>query len=439
MPQKLIWQLLFQIILILVNAAFASAEIAVLTTNGNKLEKLSQGGDKRAKRLINLISMPAGFLATIQVGITFAGFLASAFAADNFSDYIVNWLVGLGVKIPTDTLNTISVIAITIVLSYFTLVFGELVPKRIAMRSSEKLALKMSGFVSLISTVFTPLVWILTVSTNGILRIFKIDPNKVSSKNTEEEIKLMVEAANNDGNIDNNERELIQNVFRFDDITAADIMTYRIDVVILWLDEIDDWQKTIISSKHSFYPVCKEDIDDVIGVLSIKHYLVQKDKTKENILEKAIKPPYFVPETVYADVLFYNMKKNRQHFAIVLDERGGFSGIITLNDLLGQLVGDIDDVDDKDDPIIEQIADNEWIITGDLSLEEVSKELGVDLPFKEIDTFSGYVFGLIGYIPDDGTVMELEDEEILIKIDEIKDHNIISARVEKIKNDKDKI
>ena len=433
MPQKLIWQLLLQIVLIFINAVFACAEIAVLTMSQNRLEKLSQNGDKRAKRLIKLISKPAGFLATIQVGITFAGFLASAFAADNFSGYLVSWLVGMGVKIPIATLNTASVIVITIVLSYFTLVFGELVPKRFAMRSSDKLALKMSGLVTFISKIFTPVVWLLTVSTNGILRLIKINPHNDQSKNTEEEIRLMVEAANNDGHIDNNEREMIQNIFKFDDITAADIMTHRVDVIILWIEEIDKWKDTIISSKHSFYPVCNENIDNVLGVLNIKHYLFQKDKTKENILEKAIKQPYFVPETVHTDVLFYNMKKSRQHFAIVLDERGGFSGIVTLNDLLEQLVGDIDDTDNNFGiSQIEKITDNKWIITGDVSLEKVAQELNIKLPIEDIDTFSGYVLGLIGYIPNDGTVLEIQEGDLLIKVEKIEDHNIISSIVEKI-------
>lgn len=433
MLQKLIWQLLLQIFLIFINAIFACAEIAVLTMSQNKLEKLSQTGDKRAARLIRLTSKPAKFLATIQVGITFAGFLASAFAADNFSDYLVNWLIGIGIKIPTQTLDTISVIIITVILSYFTLVFGELVPKRFAMNSSEKLALKMSWLITSISRIFSPIVWLLTVSTNGILRLLKINPKMDDSKNTEEEIRLMVEAAGNDGHIDNNEREMIQNIFKFDDITAADIMTHRLDVDVLWLEEIDQWQDIIISSKHSFYPVCNENIDNIMGVLNIKHYFFLKDRSKENIAEKAIKPPYFVPETVHTDVLFYNMKKSRQHFAIVLDERGGFSGIVTLNDLLEQLVGDIDDLDDKNTVSrIQKIDDNKWIVRGDVSLADVAQELDIDLPIDDIETFSGYVLGLIGYIPDDGTVMKVMDRDIIIKTDKIKDHNIIVATVEKV-------
>lgn len=435
MPQKIIWQILLQLILIFFNAVFACAEIAVLTMNQNKLEKMSQKGDKRAKRLFKLVSQPAGFLATIQVGITFAGFLASAFAADNFSDYLVNWIKSLGVKIPVETLDIIAVIVITIILSYFTLVFGELVPKRFAMRASEKLALRISGFISFISKIFAPIVWLLTVSTNGILRLFRIDPDIDEVKNTEEDISLMVEAASNDGHIDNNEREMIQNIFKFDDMTAADIMTHRLDVVVLWLEELDNWQRTITTYKHSFYPVCSEDIDNIIGVLNIKYYFLLKEKSKENIIEKAITPPYFIPETVRTDILFFNMKKSRKHFGIVLDERGGFSGIVTLNDLLEQLVGDIDDIDDKEKVSkIQKIADKKWKIIGDISLDQVALELNLDLPTQEIDTFSGYVLGLIGYIPDDGATIEVRDKDILIKVEKIQDHNIVLATVEKIKH-----
>lgn len=238
----LLWQLLLQIILIALNAVFACAEIAVISFNDNKLARLAEQGDKRAVRLARLTSQPARFLATIQVAITLAGFLGSAFAADNFSDMLTEWLVGLGVSLPASTLDTISVVLITIILSYFTLVLGELVPKRVAMRKAEALALGMSGLISFISKLFAPIVWLLTISTNALLRLIGIDPNADDEEVTEEEIRMMVDAGREKGVIDEEETEIIQNVFEFDDITAGELATHRTDIALLWTDEtMEQW------------------------------------------------------------------------------------------------------------------------------------------------------------------------------------------------------
>ncbi|HEX3023389.1 MAG TPA: CNNM domain-containing protein, partial [Lachnospiraceae bacterium] len=241
----LIWQIILQIILIALNAIFACAEIAVISMNDNKLAKLASQGDKRALRLTALTSQPARFLATIQVAITLSGFMGSAFAADNFSDRLVSGLVNMGVTIPESTLNSISVIIITLILSYFTLVFGELVPKRVAMKKAEKLALGMSALVSSISRIFAPIVWLLTTSTNGLLRLLGIDPNEEDEEVTEEEIRMMVDAGSEKGTIDNDEKELIQNVFEFDDLTVEEICTHRTEVSLLWMDEsMEQWENT---------------------------------------------------------------------------------------------------------------------------------------------------------------------------------------------------
>jgi len=239
---SILWQLVLQIFLILINAVFACAEIAVISMNDTKLSKLAATGDNRALKLTMLTSQPARFLSTIQVGITLAGFLASAFAADNFSQRLVNLLVNLGVKIPETTLATISVILITLILSYFTLILGELVPKRLAMRNAEKLALGMSGIIYFVSKVFSPIVSLLTVSTNGILRLLGIDPLAAEEAVTEEEIRMMVDEGSEKGTIDADEKEMIQNVFEFDNKTARDVMTHRTEVSLLWLDEsIEQW------------------------------------------------------------------------------------------------------------------------------------------------------------------------------------------------------
>ncbi|SHH74461.1 putative hemolysin [Sporobacter termitidis DSM 10068] len=428
----ILWQIILQLLLIALNAVFACAEIAVISMNDNKLAKLTAAGDKRAVRLSSLTAQPARFLATIQVGITLAGFLGSAFAADNFSGKLTEWLVSLGVRIPAATLDTISVILITIILSYFTLVLGELVPKRIAMRKAEKLALGMSGLIFVISKIFAPVVWFLTVSTNGLLRLLGIDPRAEDEEVTEEEIRMMVDAGSEKGAIDPEEKDMIHNIFEFDDTTAAEIMTHRTEVSILWEDENDaQWEKTVTESRHSVYPICHDSADDIVGVLYAKDYLRLKDKTRQNVMDHAVRPAYFVPESVKTDVLFRNMKKNRRHFAVVLDEYGGMSGIVTMNDLLEQLVGDLDDDIGAVEPpaLIERIDSSTWRIQGVTPLDMVSEQLGVMLPEQEYETFGGLVFGMLGTIPDDGSTPELEAYGLLVKITKIHDHRIESSVV----------
>lgn len=430
--EHLFWPLLLQLTLIIINALFACAEIAVIAMNNNKLAKLVSIGDKRAVRLAQLTEQPARFLSTIQVGITLAGFLASAFAANNFSDLLVDWLVSLGVAISPATLDTLSVIAITLILSYFTLVFGELVPKRVAMHKAEEIALAMSGLVYFVSRIFSPIVWLLTVSTNSLLRLISIDPFADNNDITEEEIRMMVDAGSEKGAISHNEKDMIQNIFEFNDKNAEDIMTHRTEVAILWMDEsVQQWEQTILENRHSVYPVCEQSPDKVIGVLKAMDYFRVKDKTRDNIIEQALRPAYFVPETVRADVLFNNMKNSRNHFAIVLDDYGGMSGIITINDLLEEIVGDLEDDDTvpAEPPLIEQIEPQTWRIAGAAPLNLVSQQLGVDLPEDGYDTFGGLIFGLLGSIPEDGSTPELEVYGLIIKVTEIRNHRLETALV----------
>ena len=425
--------LLLQVVLIFLNAFFACAEIAVISMNENKLAKMALAGDKRAVRLVRLTSQPARFLATIQVAITLSGFLGSAFAADNFSGRLVGWLVGLGVSIPVGTLDTIAVILITIILSFFTLVFGELVPKRIAMRKAEPLALAMSAIIETISKIFAPIVWLLTASTNGILRLLGIDPNAESDEVSEEEIRMMVDVGSEKGTIDREEKEFIQNVFEFDDLVAGEIATHRTEVALLWMDEsMEQWEQTIHESRHSLYPVCNESVDDIVGVLNAKDYFRLEDKSRENVMDLAVRPGYFVPESVKADVLFRNMKFTRNRMAIVLDEYGGISGIVTMNDLLEQLVGEFDDDWDLapvNTPLIERLDSKTWKLNGSAPLEDVSEAIGVSLPTDEYDTFGGLIFGAHGVIPEDGSVFEIETAGLVIKVIEISDHRVKKAIV----------
>ena len=341
MDDSIGWQIILQFILIALNAIFACAEIAVISTSDNKLEKLAQEGDKRAQMLLKLTDQPAKFLATIQVAITLSGFLASAFAADNFSDLLVDLMVKAGIPLPVQTLNTIAVIIITLILSFFTLVLGELVPKRIAMRKSEGIALAISRLVFFISKIFAPIVWLLTVSTNAVLRLIGIDPNSEDEEISEEEIRMMADAGSEKGIIDEDENKIIQNVFEFDDTTVGEIATHRTEVDFLYdEDSIEDWKAVINKSSHTYYPICGDTADNIIGILDSRIFYRLEDLSRENIIKKAVKKAVIVPENIGADVLLRRMKETREHFAVVCDEFGGTFGIITLTDLIEKLIGD---------------------------------------------------------------------------------------------------
>ena len=428
---------ILQIVLIALNAIFACAEIAVLSINETKLERMADQGDKRAKRLFRLTREPAKFLATIQVAITLSGFLGSAFAADSFSEPLVDWIVSLGVKIPESTLDTIAVVLITLILSYFTLVFGELVPKRVAMKKAEALGLGISGLVSGISSVFKPIVWLLSVSTNGVLRLLGIDPNEADEQVNEEEILMMVDAGSEKGAIDEQEKEFIQNVFEFDDLTAEEIAVHRTEVTFLWMeDPMEEWIKTIHESRHTLYPVCDGSPDNIVGILNAKDYFRLEDRSREEVMRGAVKAPFFVPETIKADVLFRKMKKTRNVMAIVLDEYGGMVGIITLNDLIEQLVGDLgEDTAEEEaaEPHVEQLDENTWAIVGNAELRDIEEALGVDIGLEEVETFTGLVFGELDMIPSDGPQdIELDFKGLHIHITKVEDHQIDYAIVTKL-------
>ncbi len=429
-------QILLQVFLIALNAIFAAAEIAIISMNDAKLASLAAKGNKKAVRLARLTSTPAKFLATIQVAITLSGFLGSAFAADNFAVRLVDWLLSLGVpETAKAALNSVSVIIITLILSYFTLVFGELVPKRVAMKKAESLALGISGLISFISKAFAPIVWFLTVSTNRMLRLFGIDPNEHEESVSEEEIRMMVDAGSEKGTIDEEEKELIQNVFEFDDLSADDIATHRTDIDLLWMDDtVDKWEETIHISRHTFFPVCKDTVDNIVGVLNAKDYFRLKNKTLDNIMKECVKPAFFVPETVKADVLFRNMKQKKNYFAVVLDEYGGMTGIVTITDILESIVGDYDEdtiTAQEEDPEILKVNDDTWKILGTALISDVEEELGISLDTEDVDTFGGYVFSVLGIVPEDGETLTTETDELEISITEVKEHRIEKTIVRK--------
>ena len=433
MDNSILFVILLQLVLIALNAVFACAEIAVISMNDTKLAKMAEAGDKRAIRLARLTSQPARFLATIQVSITLSGFLGSAFAADNFADLLVTGLQKIGIPLSADVLHSVSVIIITIVLSYFTLVFGELVPKQVAMRKAEKLALGMSGLISGIAKLCAPLVWLLTVSTNGVLRLMGIDPNAVPEEVGEEEIRMMVDAGNESGAIDNEEREFIQNVFEFDNLPVEEIITHRTEIAFLYMeDDLETWDKTITETRFTYYPICKETPDHVVGVLNSKIYFRMKEKTKESVLEEAATEAYIVPESLKADVLFRNMKKERQQIAVVLDEYGGLSGIVTIKDLIEELVGDLED-DIPEEELQEQIVQLDldlWQADGSVLLEELSEKLDMQLESEEFDTLNGLIFHHLGTSPEVDEVVELEG--LHITVTKTQNYQVETALIRKL-------
>ena len=439
-----IWgQLLLQGILIFLNAVFACAEIAVLSVNEAKITKLEENGNKKARKLRKLTEQPSKFLSTIQVAITLSGFLGSAFAADNFATRLVNWVMTFDPAINPAMLQDIAVIVITLILSYFTLILGELVPKRLAMKKSESMALALAPMLLGFAKIFTPVVWFLSVSTNLILRLIGIDPNEEDEDVSEEGIRLMVDEGSQKGVIDEQEQEIIQNVFEFNDITVGEFATHRTDIHPLWLEDDDEeWETIIHDTRHSMYPVCGDSIDEVVGILSVKDYFRLKGASREQILE-ALRPPYYVPEGLHADVLMKQMKKTKNHFAVVLDEYGGLRGIVTMNDLLEQLVGDLTDDNDEVEPEEPDIVkldtpDDEdcegmWVIRGVAPLGEVAEELNVELPTEKYDTMGGYVFSNYGVVPEDGTEFDIELEPLHVRVTEIKDHRIMKMIVRRDK------
>ena len=426
----LIGLLLLQLFFILLNAVFACAEIAVLSVNEVKLNKLAAEGDKRAARLSRLTSQPARFLATIQISITLAGFLGSAFAADNFADRLVEAVQSTGVNINAHLLNSISVVVITLILSFFTLVFGELVPKRLAMKKAESIALALSGVISFISAAFRPIVWLLTVSTNLVLKLLGVDPNEEDDELTEDEIRMMIDAGSEKGAIEEGEKELLQNVFEFNDIAAEDILTHRTMVDMLWTEETDaEWETTIKETNHSHYPVCGDTADDVVGVLKARDYLKLTDRTRESVMKNAVSPALFVPLSVKADDLFREMRRTRNHFAVVLDEYGGMSGIVTMNDLVEQIVGDIDDVDSEE--AIIPLGGGKYSDGGRAALEDIGELFGMELPTDEFDTIGGLIFSAFDVIPEDGSRFSVSVCGIHADVDKVAEHRRVHCVIYK--------
>ena len=430
-------QLLLQLFLILINGFFAATEIAVISLSPTKLRKMAEEGYKSAPRLLKMVEEPSGFLSTIQIGITMAGYLGSAFAAENFSDYIVAWIYdGLGFQaISQAALNSIAIVLITIILGYFTLVLGELVPKRIAMKKTEAVARFTVGAVTSVATVFRPVIWLLSKSTNGVLRLLHIDPKADEEDVSEDEIRMMVDLGEERGAIESNEKELIDNIFEFNNTTAEDVMIHRTDMVMLWVEDTrEEILATIRSSGLSRFPVYEENADDIIGILSTREYLLNAQAEAPKPMRELLRPAYFVPESVRTDVLFRDMQSKKVHMSIVVDEYGGTSGLVTMEDLLEEIVGNIyDEFDPQEEKDIEKVGDNLWRVAGSCELERVAEATGVQFPEdEESDTLGGLVFAQLSFIPEDGSQFTVDACGLHIEVQSFNERRVEWALVSRL-------
>ncbi len=420
------------LVLILLNAFFAASEIALISLNDNKVKLQAEEGDKKAKLLLNLLGEPSRFLATIQIGITLAGFLASAFASETFAEPLVKYLLVIGVPIPETWLKTAAMFVITIILSYFTLVLGELVPKRLAMKKAEPIARFVAKPLQLLSLVTSPFVKFLTASTNFCVRLFGVDPNAEDEQVTEEEIRMMVDVGEEKGTIHETEKEMINNIFEFNNKTVSDIMTHRTEVGALPIDaSLKEVTAFVNSEKYSRIPVYEDSIDNIVGVMHSK-YLIQfltSDDTSNFSLSNMVRPPYFVPASKRTDELFKELQQNKTHMAIIIDEYGGTAGIVTLEDLIEEIVGNIFDEDDDEEKPLEKLDDNTFIIKGSISLDEVQEVLGANLPVDDYDTLSGFVIGQIGRIPEKGDKSTIEYNELVFKVEEVEEKKVTKVKV----------
>lgn len=401
-------QLLLQLVLIAVNALFAATEIAVISLNETKVRRMAEGGDRKAAKMLRMVTEPTGFLSTIQICITLAGFLGSAFAADNFSDKLVNWLINdcevSGVS--PSALDTISVIIITLVLSYFTLVLGELVPKRIAMKRSESIARTVSGLMIAMTAALRPIIWLLTVSTNGVLRLCGIDPEDNAEEVSEEEIIMMLDEGEEAGSIESGEKELIKNVFSLNDTTAEDVMVHRSQVAFLKRDDARTaLLNEIAESGYSRFPVYGENIDDIVGILYAKTYLTAQSRGERCEMKDFLMPPRFVHASTHINRILLDMQREHAHMAVVVDDYGGVIGIITLEDILEELVGEIWDESDEVIENIRERSDGSYDINGSTRLSDMCESIGCSID-SEADTVGGWVTEMLGGIPESGESFE---------------------------------
>ena len=407
-----------------INAFFSSAEMAIVSINKNKLKILVEEGNKKAIMLENLMKEPSKFLSTIQVGITLAGFFASASAATGLSQYLSIYLRKLGIPYS----GQISMILITFVLSYITLVFGELIPKRIALKSSEKIALSSVGTIVTVSKIFSPFVKFLTFSTNIVLTALKMKEDNIEEKVSKEELRSLVEVGREHGIINEVEKEMIENIIEFDEKVAREIMIPRTKVFLIdkniSVDELFEKKEVEVYSR---IPVYEDEADNIVGILFMKDLMIEAyRKGFQNVkLPEIMQEAYFVPETKNVNELFNEMQSEKKHIAILIDEYGGFSGIVTLEDLIEEVMGNISDEFDADDSSIKKLSANKYLINGELSLNDLNDYFHIELESKHYDTLSGLLIEHMGYIPEDNEDIEpIIIDGISFKPKRVKDKKI---------------
>lgn len=421
-------QIILILILIIINAFFAATEMAVVSVNKNKIKALSNDGNKRAEAVLKMIDNPNRFLSTIQVAITLAGFLASASAAVGMSDDLGNYLrntFGISQIVATD----IAVVIVTVLLSYITLVLGELYPKRIAMQHSEKIAMLAVKPINFIALLAKPFVWFLSASVNVLLRLTRQQVNVDNEEFSEDEVKSMLEAGQESGVLKEEGRKMINSIFEFDDKLAYEIMTPRTDVFAIDInDPMDEYIDELMELRYSRIPVYDDENDNIIGILNIKDYLIKaRDAGFDNVdISNILRKPYFVPETKNIDSLFFEMQKLKQHIAILIDEYGGFSGIVTMEDIIEEVMGEIDDEYDEEEVEIEKIDDDTYLLDGSADLDDINEELGTDFDSEDSETIGGFLVDIMGEIPDADEQEEriVEYKNYVFKIESVKDRRI---------------
>lgn len=424
----MIKQILLQIILIALNAFFAATEIAVISLNEKKVRALAEDGNKKAVKMLKIIEEPTQFLSTIQIGITLAGFLGSAFAADNFAE-VLSAAISKAFNLSADNtkiINTVAVVLVTLILSYFTLIFGELVPKRIAMKHKEKLANSVCGIISFLAAVLKPIIWFLTVSTNAVLRLVGIDPHEKEEPVSEEDIVLMLDAGADEGSLDHDDIEYIKNVFKLDKMTAEDVMTPRKSVISISYDASDKEILDIIEEEsYSRIPVYEDNPDKIIGILHACDYLLKRNE-KNFDLKSILHTPVFVPETVSLDVLFKDMQTDHNHLAVVVNEYGETSGIVTLEDILEEIVGEIWDERDEEIDEFKKIGDNTYKVLCTASLEDFREYFKLeDEEELDVSTVNGWITEITGIIPEVNYSFDYKNLTVTItKADQFMTHEI---------------
>ena len=434
-PPSNLWpELLLLLFLVLCNAFFAASEIAILSLNDTKVRKLAEDGNRRAKKLLALTADSSNFLATIQIGVTLAGFLTSATAAQSLAAPLTNWFVAvLPTLAPKTTLvHTVSVVLITLLMSYFSLVFGELVPKRIAMQKAESLAFFAIGILKAVSVIFRPFVRLLSVSTNLVVRLCGIDPHADAEPVTEEEILMMVDAGEEKGVIEGSQKEMINNIFEFDDIFAEEIMTPRTDVFAADVeDSVEDVLRIAVDEGYSRIPVYEEDIDHIIGVLYIKDLLpyVGRPVPQGVTVRQLVRETYFVPGTKRCGALFSEMTEKRMQMCVVVDEYGGVAGIVTMEDLLEAIVGNIQDEFDHEKEDVTKIGENAFEVDGSMQVDELNEHLDIHIPEGEYDTVAGFIMDQLGRIPEEDEHPEVQFENVTFRVLKMDDRRIESVHV----------